>query len=150
MSRLDEIISEFQSVDDELRLAMLLDFANRLPPLPPEFAEQRDRGEHRVPECMTPVFLWVVREDDGGEGRIRLHADVAEESPTVRGILSLVVHAYDGAAPRELASLPTDLVNRLGLQRQIRMNRAVGLNAILQRIRREAGVAAQPAGEARQ
>jgi len=137
MNRLNEIIETFASVDDELRLEILLDYARKLPPLPPELAAERDAGDHLVPECMTPVHLWIQPEN----GHVRIHADVAEEAPTVQGFLSIIIDAYDRGTAEDLTGLPMDLLNRLGLSRQVRMNRAVGLNAIIHRIKREAAQA---------
>ena len=88
-----------------------------------------------VHECMTPVWLWV--RDDGGEARV--HAKVGEEAPTLRGIVSVIIHGYSGGPIEELAALPRDLVQRLGLGGVVRMNRMVGLSAMIERIRREAG-----------
>jgi cysteine desulfuration protein SufE len=133
LTRLQEIIDTFQSVDDDLRLELLLDYSRRLPPLPQRYYAERDAGLNRVPECMTPVFLWV--ECDGQQ--IHLHADVAEESPTVQGLLAIIVDACDGAHAADVVDLPHDLLHQLGLGEQIRMTRAVGLAAIVERIRRE-------------
>ncbi len=132
---LDEIIEQFQWADADMRLEMLLDFARKLPPLPPRFAEQRDAGLNRVPECQTPVFLFMELDD---AGLVRMYVDVADESPTVQGFLSILVHACDGASPQAVASIPNDLLERLGLSDAIRMTRAVGLSAILARIKRTA------------
>jgi cysteine desulfuration protein SufE len=131
---LEELFETFAAVDDEMRLELLLDYAKRLPPLPERFHEQRDAGLNRVPECMTPVFLWI--EPDGEN--VRLYIDVADEAPTVRGLLSIIVTACDGASPDTIAALPNDLLNRLQLNNQIRMNRAIGLSAIIGRIKRTA------------
>lgn len=141
---IDDIAAEFQSVDDELRLAMLLDFAKKLPALPPELAALSDLDERRVHECMTPVHLWVLPDSDNPK-RVRLHVAVAEEAPTVKGILSIIVHAYDRTTPAHIMTIPPDLLSRLGLDSCIRMNRAVGLNAIIARIKREAAAAAEGA-----
>ena len=131
-NRLDQIIDAFSTADDELRLELLLDYSRKLPPLPLRFQPERDAGLHRVPECMSPVFMWVEREDDA----VHIYVDVAEEAPTVKGFLAILLQAYDGASPRELADAPPDLINRLGLSDLIRMNRAIGLTAILGRVRR--------------
>ena len=64
--------------------------------------------------------------------------DVAEESPTVQGFISILVHACDGIAPEQVEAVPNDLLDRLGLSDAIRMTRAVGLSAILARIKRNA------------
>jgi len=145
MDKVDEIISAFESLDESMRLELLLDYARKLPEPPPEFRAQAEdeASSALVPECMTPVWLWVVEDGD----RVRVHAMVAEEAPTVQGILSVIVHAYDGASAAQVAGVPRDLVNRLGLGKLIRMNRAVGIGAIVERIRRAAG-AASSAGEA--
>jgi len=135
VASIDRIIDTFASLDDQLRLQVLLDYANKLPALPAELEEEASRDEGRVHECMTPVWMWV-RESDGGG--VRLHAKVGEEAPTLRGIVSVIAHGYEGAPAGELAELPNDLVNRLGLSGVIRMNRLVGLNAMMSRIRREA------------
>jgi cysteine desulfuration protein SufE len=94
---------------------------------------ERDAGVNRVQECMTPVFLWVER--DGS--RVRLFIDVAEEAPTVQGLLSILHTAYDEATPEEIAAIPEDLLHRLQLTGSIRMQRAVGLAGIVQRIKRQ-------------
>lgn len=130
---LDDIIDTFQSVDRETRLELLLDFSKKLPPLPPEHKAARDAGLNRVHECMTPVFLFVERDN----GRVHLHADVAEEAPTIKGFVSILVQGLEGATPAEVAATPNDLVDRLGLADLLRMNRAVGLAAVLARIKRE-------------
>lgn len=136
MSTIDEIISTFQSLDEQMRLEVLLDYSKKLPELPPELAAKADADDEAlVPECMTPVWMWIL---PGGEGCVNMHIRVAEEAPTVKGILSIIVHAYDGATPEELASVPQNLIGELGLGNLVRMNRAVGINAILQRIRRRA------------
>jgi cysteine desulfuration protein SufE len=131
---LADIIDAFQSVDPQTRLELLLDYSKRLPPLPERLAAERDAGEHRVHECMTPVFLWIERDN----GALHIHADVAEEAPTVKGFVSILVAALEGASPDEAREIPSDLIEQLGLHDVIRMNRMVGLTAILARIRREA------------
>lgn len=138
MATIDQIIDTFQSLDEQIRLEVLLDYANKLPELPPELARAADSDDSgRVHECMTPVWIWVAR-DGSGEG-VRVYARVGEEAPTLRGIVSVIAHGYEGASPWALAQLPGDLVTRLGLGGVVRMNRLVGLNAMIDRIRREAG-----------
>lgn len=139
---IDNIAADFSSVDEELRLSMLLDFAKKLPALPPALDAEKHLDTRRVHECMTPVHLWVLPDAETPE-RVRLHVAVAEESPTVKGILSIIVHAYDGTTPAHIATIPADLLSRLGLESCIRMNRAVGINAIIARIKREAASATE-------
>jgi len=149
VASLDEITARFASLDDDLRLALLLDYAKRLPPIPDRLIPERDAGLNRVHECMTPVYLWMDA-PDGPDGPLEMHADVADEAPTVKGVLSIIIDAFHGRPPSDVRALPTDLISKLGLSRHIRMQRAVGLNAIIGRIRnRAADLAGAPAGDTR-
>lgn len=145
MSRFDEIAEAFQSVDVETRMQLLLDYARKLPKLPDRLAAERDAGMNRVHECQTPVYLWLEEED----GRLRIFVDVAQEAPTVAGILGILVSAYDGAPLTEATTAPTDVLRRLGLAEAIRMNRVVGVSAMVGRIRNGAARLARQAAAAR-
>jgi cysteine desulfuration protein SufE len=131
--RIDRIADEFADLEPRERLELLLDFAENLPPLPPELKAQRDAGEHRVHECQTPVFLWVLPEGD----TVRIHGDVAPEAPTVKGFVGIMVEAFSGARPEEILTADANLVQRLGLIEALGMVRMRGLSAIVHRIRRD-------------
>lgn len=131
--RVDKIVGEFAGLAPRERLELLLEFAENLAPLPPELQAEKDAGEHRVHECQTPVFLWVLLEGD----TLRLHGDVAPESPTVKGFVGILVEAFSGARPEAVLAVPGNLMQRLGLVEALGMVRMRGLSAIEQRIRRE-------------
>jgi cysteine desulfuration protein SufE len=133
MAKLDEIIAEFDGLDFQERLELLLDFAERLPELPEKYRAERDAGFGRVPECMTPVFMWI----DVNDGKVRILADVAPEAPTVKGFMSVLVEAWDGATPAEIADAPPDILRHMGLAEKLGMTRLRGMNAMVQRIKRE-------------
>lgn len=132
MPTLDAIIPRFKAADRATRLETLLDYSRKLPPLPERLEAEKDRGDHRVHECQTPVFLWVETEG----GKVHIHADVPRESPTVRGFISLLARTLDGASPEEVALVPDDLLEQLGLAEALGMTRTQGLTAILHRIKR--------------
>jgi cysteine desulfuration protein SufE len=142
MEKLESTIGLFQSVDKESRLELLLDYARRLPPLDNRFHAARDAGLGAVPECQTPVFLAV----EAVEGCLRIHVDVGEEAPTVKGLLSILVDALDRQPVQAIAEIPANLLSRLGLQDVIRMNRAVGFSAMIGRLK----IGARNATEGRQ
>ena len=141
--KLEEIAELFQSVEPDMRLELLLDYANKLPALPERLREASDSAQHRVRECQTPLFLWVEPSERGApdEQRVDIHIDVAEEAPTVKGIASIIVQGYSGEPAAQVTQIPNDLLNRLGLGEAIRMTRIVGLSALLARVRREAAAA---------
>ena len=138
MASLDTIIPRFKAADRSTRLETLLDYSRKLPPLPERLEREREREDHRVHECQTPVFLWV----EVSEGQVHIHADVPRESPTVRGFISLLARNLDGAPPEEVARVPDDLLDQLGLSETLGMTRTQGLTAILQRIKRSVAAGA--------
>jgi cysteine desulfuration protein SufE len=132
--RLEEIIAEFQELEPRERLELLLEYAEGLPALPPELQAERDAGGHRVHECQTPVFLWVLPQS----GHVRVHGDVAPESPTVKGFVGILVEAYSGASCDEILATPPNLLHQLGLIEALGMVRMRGLSAIVARLRQDA------------
>ena len=133
MNTLDAIADEFQMVDDETRLEMLLDYAGQLPPLPEVYHALRDAGLNMVHECQSPVFLMI----EVKQGVVRLHADVPDEAPTARSFTTLMVKAFDGASPQVVLDAPDDILHRFGLTHLLGMQRTRGLRAIYQRIKNE-------------
>ena len=137
MPTLETLIPRFKAADRTTRLETLLDYSRKLPPLPARYEEEKARGHARVDECQTPVFLWVEVEN----GRVHIHADVPRESPTVRGFISLLARTLDGLPPEQVAAIPDDLLDQLGLSETLGMTRTQGLSAILYRIKRSVAVA---------
>ncbi|MBS0210446.1 MAG: SufE family protein [Planctomycetes bacterium] len=131
--RLAEIIADFSDADPHERLEMLRDYSDAAPPLPERWRAERDAGVGRVPECMTPVFLYI----DVVDGRVHMVADVAPEAPTVRGVVALLVDAFHGAPVDEVLAMPANLVQQLGLHEVLGMQRANGLHGILRRVLNE-------------
>lgn len=131
--KIDEIIDQFRGADYQETLAMLLDYSEGLPKLPQEYEEARDAGFNRVPECETPVFIFV----DVKDGRVQIYADVPEESPTVRGFVALLVDAFSGVPAEEVLSAPENLINSLSLDRKLGTRRMFGLSAVYNRVKSE-------------
>ncbi len=131
--KVDALSAEFEELEPRERLELLLEFAEKLAPLPPEYAAQRDAGAGRVHECQTPVFLWTTIDD----GRVHVHADVAPEAPTVKGFVSLLVDIFSDATPEDVLAFQPNLVSRFGLADSLGMVRMRGMTAIAQTIRQK-------------
>ena len=78
--KLSELIADFEDLDDEEKLELLVEMSNDLPPLSSGRSSGSQAESCRVQECQTPVYLWV----DVVAGRVRLEADVPKKSPMVR------------------------------------------------------------------
>lgn len=131
--RLGEFTDELNDLDDAEKLEFLVELSDELPPP----ASGRSAGPQsescRVQECQTPVFLWV----DILDGQVHVEADVPKKSPTVRGLVTLLVQSLEAVTPAEVASLPDDLVGHLGLQKALGMQRQQGFRGVVARIKRE-------------
>ena len=130
-TELDAIITELADADDTERREILLEFVKKLPPLPERLSEFKDEA-HRVPECQSPVFLFVELEGD----RVRLHADAPIEAPTVRAFVAILVQGLDGASYEDVLKVPGDLLQRSGLINILGMLRLNGLTGVLNRLKR--------------
>ncbi len=137
MSRIEEIIADFESMENSFKLETLLDYAERLPEIPARYQGQAELEAHRVHECQSPVSLWVEVQADV----VQIFADVPLEAPTVRGFISMLIDGFSGVSPAEVLAAPMDILNRSGLAQAIGMRRMFGLSAIYSRIKQE--VAAQ-------
>lgn len=132
--KLEESLAEFADVEPEEALEMLMEFGEQLPPLSPDRDAEQLPATCLVRECQTPVYLWV----DVINGHMRLEAFVTEKSPTVRGLVALLVDGLQGATPHEVLNLPDNLLPQLGLQETLGMTRQRGLAGVIARIKRVA------------
>lgn len=133
MAALEENLERFRSLDREMRMQLLLRYARKFPDLPEELREARDAGMNRVQECQTPLFLWVSVKD----GAVTLHADAPRDAPTVRGFMGFLMDTLNGAPAREVAELPQDLLERMGIGEVLGVMRTQGLGSVIHRIRRD-------------
>jgi cysteine desulfuration protein SufE len=130
--RLREIIEEFQASDRSEKLELMLDYADRLPPLPERYREHA--GMEQVHECMSPVFVRGELVD----GKVAFHFDVPEEAPTTRGYASLLAQGLSGLTPREVLGVPGDFFQEMGLHQILSPQRLNGITAILAYMKRQA------------
>ncbi len=133
MASIEKIVKEFSEADMGETMELLLDYSFDLPDVPQRLLEQRDKNMNRVHECETPVFIWVEVNNDV----VRIFADVSEDFPTVRGLVSILVTAFDGVTAEDLESAPQDLLARLGLAQKLGIRRVRGLSAVYAKIKSE-------------
>lgn len=130
--RLRAIIEEFQASDRGEKLELMLEYADRLPPLPERLREHA--GMEQVHECMSPVFVHGELEGEG----VRFHFDVPEEAPTTRGYASILAEGLRGVTPREVLAVPGDFFHEMGLHQLLSPQRLNGIAAILAYMKRQA------------
>ncbi len=122
-----EIVDTLTFFDDwEDRYRYIIDLGRELPDMP--LAQRRD--DLLVRGCQSQVWLDWHEED----GRIVLEAD--SDALIVRGLIALILAAYDRRSPEEILDFDIDdYFTRLDLLRHISPTRGNGLRAMVQRIR---------------
>lgn len=130
---LQDFRDELADLDDHEKLEFLVELSAELPPLSAGRADQPYPRECRVQECQTAVHLWV----DVVDGRVQVEADVPRNSPTVRGLVTLIVQSVAGQTAAEVLQIPEDLLAALGLQQALGMTRQQGVRGVMSRIHRE-------------
>lgn len=125
--KLQEIVDDFASMTREEKLETLIAYAESFPPLPERYKELRDNME-AVPECMTPVFLVAEK---GSDDKIAFHFDIPPESPTVRGLASVLFNGLNGSTVEEILSVPADFFLPMNLQEAISQQRINGFIGVL-------------------
>jgi len=65
--RLSEIIEDFNWLEGREKLELLLEFSEKMPPLPDWL--NKDTNMEQIHECMTRVFVHAERENGGRAAR---------------------------------------------------------------------------------
>jgi cysteine desulfuration protein SufE len=131
--KLQEIVDDFASMTREEKLETLIAYAESFPPLPDWLKEKRDNMEP-VPECMTPVFLFAQKENGG----VHFYLDIPPQSPTVRGLASILVNGLNGCTPEEIIHVPGDFYLPMNLAEAVSQQRLHGFTGVLAHMKQEA------------
>lgn len=121
-----EIIDDLAFFDDwEERYQYIIDLGKELSAM----AEELRTPERLVKGCQSSVWLDVDRVDD------KLLFSVDSDAHIVRGLLVLVLAAFNNKTPAEIVSFDIDAYfQQLDLERHLSPTRGNGLRAIVARI----------------
>jgi cysteine desulfuration protein SufE len=132
--KLQEIVDDFASMSREEKIETLVAYSESLPSIPDRLKDQRDKMDD-VPECMTPVCLLGEKESDGG---VTFYFDIPPQSPTVRGLASILASGLNGLKPEEILSVPGDFFLPMNLQEAISQQRINGFIGVLAHMKQTA------------
>ena len=128
-SRLQQIVDLFATAPKELRLQALLDYLDKVPPLPPEL--QTEDALQRVHECQTPFFV-TAQVDNGA---VQLFFEAPPEAPTTRSYAGLLYEGLNGEPVEKILAVPDHFYLEMGLGEAITPLRLRGMAAILRTIK---------------
>lgn len=129
---LDEIRDSFGFFDAwEERYRFIIDLGRSLPAL-----AEADRTEDRlVRGCQS--LVWLVPSFDPGPRT--LHLDIDSDAHIVRGLIAIVLAAYNDRTPEQILAFDMEaLFAELDLMAHLSSTRGNGLRAMVARIRQEA------------
>lgn len=132
--KLQEIVDDFASMSREEKIEALLGYSETLPPIPDRLKDQRDDMDD-VPECMTPVCLLAEKQPDGG---LMFYFEIPPQSPTVRGLASILASGLNGSKPEEILSVPADFFMQMNLQEAVSQQRLNGFIGVLAHMKQTA------------
>ena len=130
--KLEPLFAEFEGLEARERLELLIEFSETLPALSPQRAAIPAPSECRVQECQTAVDLWV----DVSDGTVMLEALVPRQSPTIRGLVALLVEGINGARVDDVRKMPDNILEPLGLAETLGMTRQHGTRGLVAAIKR--------------
>jgi cysteine desulfuration protein SufE len=133
-AKLQEIVDDFASMSREEKIETLIGYAESFPELPQRFKEERSKMEP-IPECMTPVYLFAEKQEDGN---LLFHFDIPPQSPTVRGLAAILASGLNGCTPEEVIAIPADFYAPMKLEEAISSQRLNGFRGVLAHMKQAA------------
>lgn len=123
----EEILDDLSFFDDwEERYKYIIDLGKELP----EMSQELRTSERLVKGCQSNVWIEVDREGD------RLVFIVDSDAVIVRGLLAVVMAAYNQKTPTQILEFDVDgFFAELDLERHLSPTRGNGLRSIVSRIK---------------
>jgi cysteine desulfuration protein SufE len=130
---IQRVLDYFRKLSREDKMQALVQYSKKLEPLPERF-QALDRAPFTVPECQTRVDVFPEVRD----GKLWFYADLnPRQSPTIAAFLAILFGAVNGQPPQTTLAIPSDFVRNV--MESIGLGaREVGLNAMVERLKRYA------------
>lgn len=113
----------------EDRYKYIIDLGKELP----HMNDAKKDDEHLVRGCQSQVWIDTTREND------KLWFEVDSDAFIVKGLLGVILAAYNGKSPDEILSFDIEnYFDELDLIKHLSTTRGNGLRAMVERIRTEA------------
>jgi cysteine desulfuration protein SufE len=127
----EELADAFEVFDDwEERYGYLIEMGRKLPPV--EASEKTETN--RVQGCQSMV--WVVAQKRNGADGVRIDFRADSDSVLVKGLIAVLWRVYSGRTQEQILSFDiAGLLERIGLQEHLTLNRRNGLASAVQRIK---------------
>lgn len=120
------IADELSLFDDWMeRYEFIIGMGRKLPPFPPEWADD----PHRVPGCQSKVWMEVANRDGS------LYFAGQSDAAIVSGLVALLLRVYSGRSAEEIIATDPVFLKDLGLLEALSMNRGNGIASMARKVR---------------
>ena len=121
-----QIIDEFANFDEWLdRYAYLIDLGKECPVI-----DEHDKTPaNLIKGCQSNVWLSCEERD----GRLYFRAD--SDAVITRGIISLLIRAFDGQTPQDILDADLAFIDAIGLKEHLSPTRSNGLTAMVKQMK---------------
>ena len=124
-----EVVDEFAMFSDwQDRYEHLIELGKDLPLIAPE----HKTDDNLVRGCQSRVWLHASPRN----GHIHFTAD--SDAMITKGIVALLVRVFNDRTPQEILGASTDFIDQIGLRAHLSPNRANGLSAMIDQMKRYA------------
>jgi cysteine desulfuration protein SufE len=120
--------------DQQERINILIDCADKFKEVPPEIAKRPFPEENKILFCESGAYVWTNLQQDG---TVKLY--FAVENPqgiSAMALSSILDITLSGETPENILKIPDDLANKI-FGESLSMGKNMGLTGILQKIRRD-------------
>jgi cysteine desulfuration protein SufE len=124
-----EVVDEFAMFSDwQDRYEHLIELGKDLPLIAPE----HKTDDNLVRGCQSRVWLAAEPKED------LVHFTADSDAMITKGIVALLVRVYNDRTPQEILGASTEFIDRIGLREHLSPNRANGLSAMIDQMKRYA------------
>lgn len=124
-----EVVDEFAMFSDwQDRYEHLIELGKDLPLIAPE----HKTDDNLVRGCQSRVWLHAAPHN----GLVQFTAD--SDAMITKGIVALLVRVFNGRTPQEILGASTEFIDKIGLRAHLSPNRANGLSAMIDQMKRYA------------
>lgn len=122
----EQIIDEFSNFEEWLdKYAYLIDLGKECPVI-----DEKDKTEDNlIKGCQSRVWLSCEHRD----GRLYFKAD--SDAVITKGIISLLIRALDGQAPKDIAAAELAFIDAIGLKEHLSPTRSNGLTSMVKQMK---------------
>ncbi|MBK7384526.1 MAG: SufE family protein [Flavobacteriales bacterium] len=130
-----DLVDEFAMFTDwQDRYEHLIELGKDLPLITPENKTE----ENLVRGCQSRVWLSAEYRASTSLSEGTVHFTADSDAMITKGIVALLVRVYNDRTPQEILGASTEFIDRIGLREHLSPNRANGLSAMLDQMKRYA------------